>query len=327
MKKNGFSLVEISIVLVIVSLLIGAGLKLADFIRAFKVSSVVKEVELINTAFQSFNLKYKCKGDANVNKFFLTPVPTKLCDCSKTTEVSCLPCYAGNCPNTGCLTNTPVTNLELINQYVCLNNTKTALVSSASNADKILVNAARNMVNVAVPGDFLRATTFIQGASGNGDGDALIDLTERALATEHLSRSGMIDLNYIANTSFVVGQNSIGSNLNKNNVGYHFGSNTTIPIGSNNPNLLILGANSSGAIATGTLNGGILNENEAFQIDSKLDNSNIANGKVIGLDSVAGTCVGSGNDRNCRMQFWLDPFDINAELDNEDIRNIQKNKF
>lgn len=326
MKKNGFSLVEISIVIVIVSLLIGAGLKMADFLRAFKVNAVVQEVELINTAFQNFNLKYKCKGDANVNKFFLTPVPTKLCDCSLNT-VACLPCYSGNCPDTGCLTNTPVTNLDIISQYVCLNSTKTTLVSTATNANKILVNTGKNMVNVAVPGDFLRATIFIQGASANGNGNALIDLTERALATEHLSRAGMIDLNYIANTDFVVGQNSIGSNLNKNNVGYHFGSTTTAPIGSNNPNFLILGANSSGATATGTLNGGILNENEAFQIDSKLDNANIANGKVIGLDSAAGTCLASGNNKRCRMQFWLDPFDINAELDNEDIRNIEQKRF
>lgn len=322
MKNKGFSLVEISIVLVIISLLVGAGLKLTDFIRAFKVTSVVQEVELINTAFQSFNLKYKCKGDANVNTFFLPAgTPVKLCACSKTTEVACLPCYAGNCPNTGCLTNTPVTNLDRIGQYVCLNNTKTTLVSTATNANKILVNSGKNMVNVAIPGDFLRATTFIQGASANGNGNALIASTERVLATEHLSRAGMIDLNYIANTRFTVGQNSIGSNLNKNNAGYHFGSTTTAPIGSNNPNFLILGANSSGATATGTLNGGVINEKEAFQIDTKMDNGNLTNGKVISQNSAAGTCIGSGNNKRCRMQFWLDPFDINAELDNKDIRN------
>ena len=145
----------------------------------------------------------------------------------------------------------------------------------------------------------------------------------------------MIDLAYVANTNFTVGQNAIPANLSKGSVGYIFGGDVgllnatptqTMPRKGNNPNFLILGANSG---STATLGNGALSQNEAFKIESKMDDGNFATGRVLGLNiTPIGTnpnCATAGEKRACRLQFWLDNFDINETIDNKNIRGIGNN--
>ena len=56
--KKGFSIVELSIVLVIIGLLIGAVLAGKELIRQSKIQSVIKEANLYKTAIATFYLKY-----------------------------------------------------------------------------------------------------------------------------------------------------------------------------------------------------------------------------------------------------------------------------
>ncbi len=59
-KNSGFTLVELSIVLVIIGLLVGGILAGADLIRAAKVGKIISEREQIMTAMNTFYLKYNC---------------------------------------------------------------------------------------------------------------------------------------------------------------------------------------------------------------------------------------------------------------------------
>jgi prepilin-type N-terminal cleavage/methylation domain-containing protein len=70
--KEGFTLIELSIVLVIIGLIIGGILVGRDMIRAAELRSVLSDIEKFKTAFNTFNLKYNCiPGDcANATTFF-----------------------------------------------------------------------------------------------------------------------------------------------------------------------------------------------------------------------------------------------------------------
>ncbi len=59
-KNSGFTLVELSIVLVIIGLLVGGILAGADLIRAAKTGKIISETEQIKTAVNAFYLKYNC---------------------------------------------------------------------------------------------------------------------------------------------------------------------------------------------------------------------------------------------------------------------------
>jgi prepilin-type N-terminal cleavage/methylation domain-containing protein len=335
-KPLGFSLAEMAVVLVIIGLIAGAGLSITNFLRAYRVDVVVSEVGAINSAVQNFNRKYRCKGDSSLKRFFVTGLGTPICDCSNT-GISCLPCYdTGACPTTGCLNNIDTANYDNIRTFACFDDTKNTLQPSTATVDnknKILVNIGRNTVNVAIPGDFPRAGTFITGAT-SGNGDAIIQDSERNSAIQQLSLTQMIDLAYVANTNFTVGQNAIPANLSKGSVGYIFGGDVgllnatptqTMPAKGNNPNFLILGANSG---SNTTLGNGALSQNEAFKIESKMDDGNFATGRVLGLNIIPiGTpnCATAGEERVCRLQFWLDNFDINETIDNKGIRGIGNN--
>lgn len=66
MPKNGFSLVELAIVLVIIGLITGGILTGQDLIRASEMNSAVAEVNKIKVATNTFKLKYnKLPGDLN----------------------------------------------------------------------------------------------------------------------------------------------------------------------------------------------------------------------------------------------------------------------
>ncbi|NBX04025.1 MAG: prepilin-type N-terminal cleavage/methylation domain-containing protein [Alphaproteobacteria bacterium] len=74
--KQGFTLLEISIVLVIVGLIIGGILVGKEMIYAAEIRATLKQVEQFNAAMNTFKLKYGCiSGDcANANQFgFTTP--------------------------------------------------------------------------------------------------------------------------------------------------------------------------------------------------------------------------------------------------------------
>jgi prepilin-type N-terminal cleavage/methylation domain-containing protein len=346
-KPFGFSLAEMAIVLVIIGLIAGAGLSITNFLRAYKVDVVVSEVGAINLAVQNFNRKYRCKGDSSLKRFFVVGLVRPICDCSNT-GISCLPCYDnGACPTTGCLDSSNTANYDNIRTFACFDNAKNTLQpnpippATVDDKNKILVNIGRNTVNVAIPGDFPRASTFITGAT-NGNGDAIINddsivgiTDERNSAIQQLSLTQMIDLAYVANTNFTVGQNAIPANLSKGSVGYIFGGDVgllnatptqTMPAKGNNPNFLILGANSSSA---STLGNGALSQNEAFKVESKIDDGNFATGRVLGrnIDPIGTNpnCATAGEKRACRLQFWLDNFDINETIDNKNIRGVGNN--
>jgi prepilin-type N-terminal cleavage/methylation domain-containing protein len=59
-EANGFTLVEIAIVLVVIGLLVGAILVGRDLIHAAELRSVLSDVEKFKTAANTFRLKYNC---------------------------------------------------------------------------------------------------------------------------------------------------------------------------------------------------------------------------------------------------------------------------
>ncbi len=71
---QGFTLIELSIVLIIIGLIIGGILVGRDMIRTSELRSVLSDVEKFQTAFNSFKLKYNCiSGDCpNATDFFGT---------------------------------------------------------------------------------------------------------------------------------------------------------------------------------------------------------------------------------------------------------------
>lgn len=71
-QQNAFTLIELSIVLVIIGLIVGGILVGRDLIEAAKVRAQISQLEEIKTAYSTFQLKYGCTaGDcANATDFF-----------------------------------------------------------------------------------------------------------------------------------------------------------------------------------------------------------------------------------------------------------------
>lgn len=71
-KENGFTLIELSIVLVVIGLIVGGVLVGQDLIRAAQIRSTISKVEEYKTAANTFRLKYNClPGDCkNATDFF-----------------------------------------------------------------------------------------------------------------------------------------------------------------------------------------------------------------------------------------------------------------
>lgn len=69
MKTHGFTLIELSIVLVIIGLLAGGILVGNDLIKAAEIRGTISQMEKFNTAAQTFKLKYNyLPGDIPVNE-------------------------------------------------------------------------------------------------------------------------------------------------------------------------------------------------------------------------------------------------------------------
>ncbi|MEQ1705663.1 MAG: prepilin-type N-terminal cleavage/methylation domain-containing protein [Rickettsiales bacterium] len=77
-KKQGFTLVELSIVLVIIGLLVGGVLVGRDLIEAGKIRAQITQIETIETEINTFKLKYNClPGDCqNATDLFGTTSPS-----------------------------------------------------------------------------------------------------------------------------------------------------------------------------------------------------------------------------------------------------------
>src|ERR1700722_13172793 len=66
-QTNGFTLIELSIVLVIIGLIVGGVLVGQDLIKAAEVRAQISQIESYNTAVNTFRGKYsKIPGDMNV---------------------------------------------------------------------------------------------------------------------------------------------------------------------------------------------------------------------------------------------------------------------
>jgi len=75
--KNGFTLIELSIVLVIIGLIVGGILVGQDLIRVAQLRADVSTLEKFDQAVNTFKSKYNClPGDcSNFSSFFSTPSP------------------------------------------------------------------------------------------------------------------------------------------------------------------------------------------------------------------------------------------------------------
>ena len=60
MRKSGFTLIELSIVLVVIGLIVGGVLVGQDLIKAAEVRSAVADIQQIKTNMNAFRLKYNC---------------------------------------------------------------------------------------------------------------------------------------------------------------------------------------------------------------------------------------------------------------------------
>src|SRR3984957_545840 len=66
-QKRGFTLIELSIVLVIIGLIVGGVLVGQDLIKAAEVRAQITQIERYNTAVNTFRVKYSnVPGDMNV---------------------------------------------------------------------------------------------------------------------------------------------------------------------------------------------------------------------------------------------------------------------
>lgn len=66
-QQSGFTLIELSIVLVIIGILVGSILVGADMIESSRQRTLLKDIESISTAVNTFKLKYGClPGDCSI---------------------------------------------------------------------------------------------------------------------------------------------------------------------------------------------------------------------------------------------------------------------
>ncbi len=165
----------------------------------------------------------------------------------------------------------------------------------------------------AIPGDMANATSFGTTWIGNGGGNGQINNTAAATTNEpslfwiHLASAALVEGSYtnIANTTFTSGTNNprskisngawnvagLGSVVDAGTASY---TNATAPAAatfytSNYGNVLLLGSGTNALLP-----GGILKSEEAWNIDTKMDDGRPDQGSVLTLESQGNSSAGSG---------------------------------
>jgi prepilin-type N-terminal cleavage/methylation domain-containing protein len=153
----------------------------------------------------------------------------------------------------------------------------------------------------AIPGDMTNATSFGTGWIGVGDGDGQVETTGTATSNEislfwiHLSQAGLIEGSYtnVANTTFTIGTNNPRSKLSQSGWNVLTLGNVAITSTTYYP------ANYGNAFFFGTgttvgTPGGALKSEEAWNIDTKMDDGRPDAGGVLTLESQGNATAGSG---------------------------------
>ncbi len=92
-RKQGFTLIELSIVLVIIGLIVGGVMVGKDLIKSAEIRSVITDMDTYKTAYNTFKLKYNCiPGDCpNATDYFGVQDPTPAI-CQATESMGTLTC-------------------------------------------------------------------------------------------------------------------------------------------------------------------------------------------------------------------------------------------
>lgn len=147
----------------------------------------------------------------------------------------------------------------------------------------------------ALPGDMSNANSFWSGF-GQGDGDGTLDTSSTATSNEistfwiHLSKAAMIEGTYtaFASTTTAAGTNPKAKLSNAAWNAYYVGSpdttNATYFEGSYG-NALMFGGGTNASIPTG-----VIKPEEAWNVDTKLDDGKPATGSILSLESQGSTC-------------------------------------
>ena len=154
----------------------------------------------------------------------------------------------------------------------------------------------------ALPGDMSNASSFWSTA-GDGNGNGLVETTGVAGTNEistfwiHLANAALVEGSYtnVANTTMTAGTNNPRAKVS--NAGWNVGSLGTVAVTSTTyfdgtyGNVYYFGGGTNAAAPTG-----LLRPEEAWNIDTKLDDGRPAGGAVVSLESqglAAGTACSS----------------------------------
>lgn len=230
-RNRAFSLVELSIVLVILGLLTGGILAGKSLIRASELRSVTADLNRYRTAFFAFRDKYFAyPGDMNNATSFWGSA-------------------GGTGSNRACFDSTTGTGTQTCNGN----------------------------------GDF-----FLQSYYTPDGGSTMYYASEALRAWQHLANAGMIEGTYngMAYSTIRFGTNAPASKLGKSGYAFAYPDNnydlTTFNT-SQVVNTLLFGGQSV------TANGAVLKPEEAWNIDSKMDDGNPSIGKIY-VDPDQATC-------------------------------------
>ncbi len=252
---RGFSLVELSIVLVILGLLTGGILSGQSLIRAAELRAISNEAARHYTSFQTFRDKYAAlPGDfKDATRFWLTDNVAATC----TTNSGAAGSATGACDGNG----------------------------------NGVIDCGVNVINVG---------------------------TEGFQLWKHLALAGLIEGTYTGRTAFADCNNAtIDTNVPRSklaNGGWGFAANTMTVINSPTRNFTLPGGFPANVLVFGAANfgappsAGILTPEEAWNIDTKIDDGRPAYGSIIARShSVFGanTCTTAANTNDLAAEYAL----------------------